>query len=624
MSRAYHTRLVPPTSSIRSLPGPMQDSGLAPAPVVPGYVCAVELASAELPGIPKTHSGIIRRAQKENWTYIDRAGRGGGKLYRVADLPKEAQQALLDRRIAAMSTAPIGRPRGTDYFTQNPAVASAVEAILAQRRLAAPRVMELLETQFTHLPSRRSLQRFIARIESERRAVITSMRDPDAFKSRHRVALGRADADVTRANECWELDTTVADVVTAEGGRKMILGLVDRWSRRAAFKVVDSESGQSVRRFLIDTIRNWGVMPEAVMTDNGAGFINQSIRSALDILGIEHRICPPGSPEKKPHIERLFGTFTRERAELLSGYVGHSVAEAQQLRARAKKETGRALIVPTMTADELQTILSSWVDGVYHLRDHHSLRMAPMRKWQSSPAHSRAAPSEDVLRLALSALVGQRKVGKRGIVWNGGRYWSPVLAGWMDRDVMVRRDEDELGALFVFTPDGEFLDIAVNHERSGLSEAEFARLAAEQQSAFMATARADIRAKQRGFSMEKARDALLRRDAELAGKVTSLPVKTADHHTPGLDSLSAAVSSPRATRAPLPEKAVRLATVTPLPISPAQRMRDADALIARADAGELVDAADLDRARRYTATSEYRAARAVADHAATPLINRST
>lgn len=615
MSSAYHTRLVPPTSSIRSLPDPLQDNGASPVLVVPGFVSAVELADADLPGLPSSRRRIDARAQAEGWTYINRAGRGGGKLYRVADLPREAQQALFDRRLAAMSNAPVGRPRGTDFFTRNPAIASAVEAILASRRLAAPRVMELLATQFTGLPSPRTLQRFIAGVETQRRAVIASVREPDTYKSRHRVALGRADGDMTHANQCWELDTTVADVITKGGKRKMILGLIDRWSRRANFKVVDSESGQSVRRFLVDTIRAWGVMPESVMTDNGSGFINQSIRSALDILDIEHRICPPGSPERKPHIERLFGTFTRERAELLAGYVGHNVAEAQELRARAKKATGRALVLPEMTPVELQTVLTSWLDGTYHLREHSSLRMSPLRKMQSSTVPSRAAPGEDTLRLALSALVGQRKVGKRGIVWRQGSYWAPALAGWMDRDVIVRRDEDELGQLFIFGPDGEFIDIAVNRARSGLSEAEFALQARRQQDDYMKSARADLRAKQRGFSIDKARDQMLRDEAERAGKLAILPTRTIQHDSAAIASLTEATTT--ASAAPLPAARRAPATVTPLPVTPAQRMRDADAILARAAAGELVDADELRRAELYTTTSEYRSNRAVADYAAT-------
>jgi hypothetical protein len=42
-------------------------------------------------------------------------------------------------------------------------------------------------------------------------------------------------------------------------------------------------------------------------------------------------------------------------------------------------------------------------------------------------------------------------------------------------------------------------------------------------------------------------------------------------------------------------------------------MRDADELIARAEAGEAVDAAALRKAQLYRGTSEYRAQRALAD-----------
>jgi transposase InsO family protein len=582
---------------------------------VPGYASAQELADAALPGLPTTKRSINRRAETDGWQYIDRVGRGGGRLYRVADLPIEAQQALLQQRISAASGAPVGRPKGSDYFTRNPEVAAAVEAILASRRLAAPGVMELLQNDFVTLPSLRSLRRFIAKLEEERKTVILSMRDPDAFKSKYRVSIGRADANTAHAHQIWEIDATKADVMTTEG-RKMILGLIDRWSRRVLFMVCPSESAQSVRRLLITAIERWGVVPEIVMTDQGSGFINGAIVSALEMLGIEHWPCPPASGDKKPHIERVFGTFQRQRTELFDGYLGHSVAEAQQLRAKARKDSGRPVIEARMSAAELQAALDNWTDGVYHLREHGSLRMSPMRKWQSSPVPARAAPGAEVLRMALSALVGARTVGKRGIQWQGGRYWSPALAPWVARQVLVRRDEDELGELLVFSPEGEFIDIAVNHARSGLSEAEFAAEARAQQARWLREQRADLKARAKDFNFERARDAILRRDAEAAGKLVQLPMPTQTHSTPAIDTLSEAAGSP----APQPARRERpaAATIVTMPKSPAVKMREADAIIARADAGEAVDADALRRARLYASTSEYRAQRAVAEHLAAP------
>lgn len=614
MTRAYHNGRAAPMSPECSPAVPSQDDTATGK--VPGYASAQELAAAALPGLPRTQSAIIRLAKRDGWGFIDRVGRGGGRLYRVADLPIDAQRALTAQRIGTATSAPVGRPRGSDYFSRNPKVAAAVEMILASRSLAAPAVMELLEDDFTILPSLRSLRRFIARIERERKAVIASMRDPDAFKSRYRVSIGRADANTTHAHQIWELDATKADVMTTEG-RKMILGLIDRWSRRVLFMVCESESAQSVRRLLIAAIERWGVVPEIVMTDQGSGFINAAIVSALELLGIEHWPCPPASGDKKPHIESVFRTFQNQRTELFDGYLGHSVAEAQKLRAKARKDSGRPVIEARMSPAELQSALDGWTDGVYHLREHGSLRMSPMRKWQSSPVPARSAPGADVLRMALSALVGTRTVGKRGIIWQGGRYWSPSLAAWVARQVIVRRDEDELGELLIFTPEGAFIDVAVNAGRSGLSEAEFATEARAQQAKWLREQRADLKARAKDFSFERARDAILRRDAEAAGKLVQLPMPTQPHTTAAIDTLSDAGPAPTPA-APRPQSPAPSAAIVPMPKSPAAKMREVDAVIARADAGEAVDAAELRRARLYVTTSEYRAQRMVADHLAAP------
>lgn len=609
MNAAYHNKS--PESCSPSVPA--RDS----LPPVPGHLSGPQIAALNLPGLPASRRRIDELAKREGWPYIVRAGRGGGRLYATSALPEQARAVLFDRLASTIkTTARRGRPAGLDWFANRPEVAAAVEQIWTERRLAAPRILELLAHYHADLPSARTLQRYIARFDREKRALIDSIRNPDLFKSRHRVSLGSVDAGVTYANEVWELDTTPADVLTI-GGRKAILGLIDRYSRRANFMVAESESGQSVRNILIETIRKWGVMPTAVMTDNGSGYINQSIRSALDALGIEHRICPPGSPEKKPYIERLFGTFTRERAELLAGYAGHSVADAQALRAKARKDTGRAEVVAEMTPVALQDVLTNWVDGVYAHRHHGTIRMTPMARYQASTVPVRRAPGEDVLRLALSALVGQRKVGKRGIVWQGGRYWAPALAAWVGRDVMVRRDEEDLGELFIFAPDGTFIDCAVDHTRAGLSEQQYAEMARHQQAKQMTADRAELRRRSKDFDFATARDALLRRDAEAAGKLSYLTPATITASTPMIDSLTEA-----AAPAPVTHSAPHSAVVIAMPAtargwadkSAEQRMVEADEIIERAAAGAPVDPDKLAAMRRYTATSEYRAQRALTDH----------
>lgn len=175
-----------------------------------------------------------------NFWVTRRAGRGGGWLYAISSLPAAARAAIEARRTQRVpaNLRSVGRPKGSDFFTKHPEVADAVEAIITQRDLSDPAILDLLSRQFPVLPSRRTLQRFRAALEEQNKALIASMRDPDLFKGRYKVALGRADGGITRANQRWEIDTTKADVMT-RGGRVCILGLIDvyRSRRRGAGSV---------------------------------------------------------------------------------------------------------------------------------------------------------------------------------------------------------------------------------------------------------------------------------------------------------------------------------------------------------------------------------------------------
>ena len=577
------------------------------------HLSASELEALALPAMPASKRGISALAKREGWSFVSQVARGGSiHCYSVECLPRPALDELRHRQ-RAEDPAPVkrvGRPKGTDFWARNPAVADAVLAYLSEAPRSSSQIARLLKASGNHeeLPKRRVLQRFIAATEQARAPLLAKCRDPDAYRSKFKVALGRADADVTAAHQVWEIDTTPADVLT-KGGRKAILQVIDRYSRRARFLVVDSESAQSVRRLLVGTIRAWGVLPRTIKVDNGSGFVNGSIATALEALGIEHRLCNKASPWEKPFVERLFGTFTRECAELLDGFAGHNVAEASRLRAAAKKRTGRAVIVPELAPEQLQAICDHWVDGEYHQRIHSTLGMTPMARWLASPERPRAAPSEAVLTLALSALVGPRKVTKRGVAFEHGRYWGSACAAKMGQTVIVRRDEDDLGELFLFDEDGTYLGNAVNHERSGLSQQEFTEWANRQQKAEMDQQARELRANKKRNDPSVARAAILRENAEAAGKVINFPTPTIPHSTPALDSMREIPPAPiaAATRATLDAIAAQPVTLTRLPSTPRQKIAEADALIAAAAVGQPVDPAELAAARLYATSSEYRA-----------------
>lgn len=580
------------------------------------WLSAQEIADLRLSGLPTTKRGVNIRATEECWPAKDRPGKGGGRVYNALKLPDAARADYMARQADAQAAPrPRGRPAGTGFFDRHPDVADAVRARLGETKISARNMMKLIATDgFVELPTMRTLQRYMGWLEEQHKVLFTAMRDPDAYKSRFRVALGRMDATVSYAHEMWEIDTTKADVICTDG-RKCILGIIDRWSRRARFLVVESESAQSVRRMLVTTILCWGVMPAILKVDNGSGFVNATIRSALDYLGIVLDPCLPGTPEDKPHVERLFGTFNRERASLLPGFSGHSVADAQKLRAKAKKKTGRAEITAGISSERLQEILDAWVDGEYHQRTHSTLRMSPMERWQRSPQPARAAADEGTLRLALSAYVGSAVVGKKGVRWNSGSYWSHRLVPWVGKRVNVRRDEDDLGALFLFDENDNYIDTAVNALRSGVSESELAVAAKAQQDRWLKDQKADLRKIQRDYPMDRAVDDLLRAEAEKAGKLAFFPAPTVEHATPTMASIAEAPAFPAKAspvdHAGLDEVLRRTAPVAAPVRTVEQKVAEADAILAAAERGDAVDPDALRRAQLYKGTSEYRAQKMV-------------
>lgn len=588
------------------------------------HLSAAEIARLRLDGLPATKKGVHKAALAANWAAERRPGPGAGRWFSVAALPAAAQ-ADLARRAASASASDNarrgrGRPRGSDFWAANPAVADAVEALLADQRLAAPRILELIAAHHPDwpLPSLRTLRRRIATIEASRSALLAYNRDPDLYRSKFRLALGRADAEAVRANQIWEIDTTRADIVCTDG-RVSILGVIDVYSRRPKYLVVESESARSARATLIAAMTAWGVMPEVLRTDQGSGFANATMRTGLASLGIELDDLPPARPDLKPHVERLFGTFTRERARLLGGFVGHNVAEAQKLRAAARRRNGRAEIVAEISSVELQAIIDNWVEGVYNQRAHGSTGEAPIARFMASPVASRRAPDADALRRALSAYVGHAQVTKRGVQWRRGRYWAAPLAAWIDQRVILRRDEDELGELFVFAPTGEFIATAVNHERAGLSERDFAMEARRQQAAWLREQQAELKAKKAAFRMEDARQALLRRDAEAAGRLRTLPPRTEAHATATIASLVDASDFADAAPTPAaPRTRSRAAPQAPSAATVKDRVAQADRLLALAARGEAVDPGALAQARAYAASPEYRAEKIMSGDFARP------
>ena len=169
-----------------------------------------------------------------------------------------------------------------------------------------------------------------------------------------------------------------------------------------------------------------------------------------------------------------------------------------------------------------------------------------------------------------------------------------------------------LGALLIFAEDGRFIDVAINHVRAGLSEEEFAIRSNRRTQADLAEAKKRVRQNARRYNMEDAVQEILREEAERAGKLVSLPRPTAPYSTPTIDSLRSAPASVLPSPAELQRAVDRLAPKpAPAVRTVADKVAEADAIIAAAARGEAVDEAALRRARLYAGGPEYRAEKLV-------------
>ncbi len=179
-------------------------------------------------------------------------------------------------------------------------------------------------------PKVQTVRAWLRRWRRENARVLLAVTNPDLDCSRHRPAGGDATASVLRLNQLWELDSTPADVICANGKRYAIVAAIDVWSRLARVLVVPASRATAIAALLRCCILEWGV-PEAVRTDEGKDYTSRHVLGVLADLEIEHRPCPPYTPEAKLFVERFLGALTRRELGVLQAAVNHCHAQGYLL-----------------------------------------------------------------------------------------------------------------------------------------------------------------------------------------------------------------------------------------------------------------------------------------------------
>lgn len=320
----------------------------------------------------------------------------------------------------------------------------------------------LLEAAEVRLPDREppsisQIRRFARRWRAENAEAISAVADPDGHRSRSRPAFGSLSEGVDALNALWELDSTIADVMCVDGKRYALIAAIDVWSRRVKVLVAPTSKAAAIAALVRRCLIAWGP-PQAVKTDQGADYVSKHLRHIWLDLGIEHIPVAKFSPEKKPFIERFFGTLGRDLFSRIEGFTGHNVEQAEKLRSRKAFAQRRgdepvATFRCELTPEQLQARIETWCSAKYERREHGGLEgLSPFEKAASWTGERRRVDERglDIL-LAPPAGNGERTVWKDGIKLGGRNYIAAELGHWMRQKVHVRQDPADWRRIFVFT-----------------------------------------------------------------------------------------------------------------------------------------------------------------------------
>ncbi len=428
-------------------------------------------------------------------------------------------------------------------------------AMLVERpHVHVPHVRDGLAARFDGqaIPHRAAIRRFIAAWKDREKALFQYIADPDQWKNKYMLAMGNASEQIERLNQIWEFDGTPTDVMLTDG-RHTIIGVIDVYSRRLKLLISPTNKAESVAALTRRAMLDWGV-PEIAKTDNGSDYVSKHMVRVFESLEIKQVLCPPFTPENKPHIERSFRTFAHGICELLPGYVGHNVTDRKAIEARRTfasrlMKQGCDPIDIKMTSDAFQDLCNRWCRAIYHQAVHAGLNgktpAALAREWTRPVRKIQNERALDILLSPTPGGDGLRMIGKKGVTLEHGHYYADEMIGYEGQNVRALLDRTDFGAVYCFTEDGRFLCRAIDPVRAGMDRAGLASRWKHTQKKKMNERRAELKKMGRDLKTKFiATEILAHNEAKLAN-IVDLPKETAAYTTTALDEMAKAVDDAR-------------------------------------------------------------------------------
>ncbi len=493
--------------------------------------------------------------------------------------------------------------------------------IAYQPHVTARRVADHLAARFPGLVApERTVRHVLKRLKTDEKVALTAITNPDAFKSKYELSGSNSNA-VERLNEQWQIDASPADVLLTTG-RHSIYACIDRFSRRTILLVTKTPRADAVALLIRKALLAWGA-PERIKTDNGSDFRAKRTVGLFAALGIEIEVSPPFTPKAKAHVERVIGTFQRDCAADLPGFVGHSVADRKVIEERKAfaarlGESADNVFCVEMDAAEFQRRCDHWAQNRYEHAPHAGLAgrtpAAAAAAWPGTIRRIDDVRALDMLLAPIAGGDGIRTVTKRGVRVDNAHYLTPAVLP--ETRCLVRMDPADLGRIWLFSEDGaEFLGEGICPELAGVDPQKALAEAKAQQRALLADRMAEIKGAMREIKRDKPAlaEAIARREAEAAGKLLAFPKPVESYSTPALRAAAEAteshvVGAPASGSHAMEKPAAPAApAVHRLPETKQQRFRRAQALEADVARGVELSTDDALWLGGYRESAEYAA-----------------
>ena len=310
------------------------------------------------------------------------------------------------------------------------------------------RVSDIAHDRGLPAPSYSSVRTFIAGIDPGLRTL--AQHGDTAYRDRFELVFRRTAA---RPNEQWQADHTLLDVAvldkTGTAARPWLTVVLDDYSRAVAGYTLflGAPTAEQTALALHQAVNRktnpaWPIsgLPEILYSDHGSDFTSARLERVCLDTHIRLIHSRTGVPQGRGKIERFYGTITTELLPHLPGHIPHGT-------------NGAPITAPTLTLEQLDSIVERFIVTEYNGRPHSETREVPDQRWGASGFIPRAPAHPEDLDLLLLTAAATRKVQRDGIQFASTRYVSPVLAAYVGEDVTVRFNPRDVGEIRVYFND---------------------------------------------------------------------------------------------------------------------------------------------------------------------------